>query len=49
MNNFKYELPSTLIRLFMGHFDYELYMCDVNDTYKEVDLSDGIIETSSEI
>ena len=46
MNNFKYELPSTLIRLFMGQLDYELYMDSKDEPF---DSSDGIIETSSEI
>ena len=49
MIGIKYELPSTAINLFMGDFDLGLYMCDFNDTQKEVDLSDGIIVINSEI
>ena len=44
-----YELPSTVIGLYMGDFDLGLYMCDFNDTQKEIDLSDGIIMINSEI
>lgn len=46
MNIFKFETPSTLIRLFMGQLDYELYMDSKDESF---DSSDGIIETSSEV
>ena len=46
MGKFKYEMPSTLIRLYMGFYDYNMYMDSRDEKYIP---SDGIISISSEI
>lgn len=46
MNKYKYETPSTLIRMLMGQFDYELYMATKDDKF---DTSNGIMTITSEI
>lgn len=47
-NKFKFELPSTMIRLYMGAFDYEMYM-STKDEFKAEQARNEIITTNSEI
>lgn len=48
VNKFQFEQPSTLIRLYMGVMDYNMYM-DTKDELDPFQLRDSIIEISSEI
>ena len=47
-NKFQFEQPSTLIRLYMGVMDYDMYM-EAKDELDPFQLRDSIIEISSEI
>ena len=44
-----FELPSTAIGFFMGDYDMGLYMCDLQDLTKHIDLSDGEISINSDL
>lgn len=48
MNKFKYEQPSTLLKLYMGDLDYRMYM-ESKDDFDPFDTRDSIIQTKSEI
>lgn len=49
MNRFDKENPSTLTKLFIGDFDYGLFMCMVNEGKDYLPSSDGDIEISSSL
>lgn len=49
MIGIKHELPSKVIQMFMGDYDMGLYMCDLQDLTKHIDLSDGEIEICSDL
>lgn len=48
MSKLQFEQPSTMIRLYMGVMDYNMYM-DTKDELDPFQLRDSIIEISSEI
>ena len=48
MSKFKYELPSTLLKLFMGDIDYNMYI-ETKDEFDPFDTRDETVNFSSEI